>query len=222
VKSNRTLVIVIGAVVAVLALAGIAVLATGGDDDSAGVLAPGETVAEPSGPVEQNRPVEVDGPPLPTLDRELAEDPAIGAAFPVMDGQSFDGTPITLGGAADGPTLLVYLAHWCPHCNDEIPELIELRDRDGIPAGMNVIGIATASDNTAPNYPPSEWLADKDWPWDAMADDENSTSFLFGGGSGFPYLVILDAEGNVLARDSGQKSAEELAVWIQDALATAA
>lgn len=219
-KNNRTMFIVIGAVVAVLALAGIAVVVSG-DDESAGVLAPGETPRdEPLGPVEQNRPVEVTDPPLVSLDDTVVPDPAIGAAFPEMAGQTFDGTPISLGGATAGPTLLVYLAHWCPACNQEVPELIELRNRDGIPVDMDVIGISTGVDNTAPNYPPSDWLADRGWPWDAMADDAQSTSFLFGGGSGFPYLVILDADGNVLARDSGTKPAEELAVWIRDALAT--
>jgi thiol-disulfide isomerase/thioredoxin len=220
VKNNRTLLIVIGAIVAVLALAGIAVGAGGGDDESGGVLAPGETVAEPSGPVEENRPVETADAPLPRLGE--GQDPAIGTAFPTIDGQSFDGDPISLGGPTDGPTLLVFLAHWCPHCNDEIPELIELRNRDGIPADMTVIGVSTGVDNTAPNYPPSEWLVDKGWPWEAMADDSDSTAFAYAGGSGFPYLVVLDADGNVLARDSGTKSAEDLAVWIQDALSTAA
>ena len=219
-KNNRTLLIVIGAVVAVLALAGIAVLAGGGDDDSAGVLAPDETVAGPSGPVEENRPVEVDEAPLPQLGAE--PDPVIGTALPLIEGQTFDGDPISLGGPTDGSTLLVFLAHWCPHCNDEIPELIELRNRDGIPADMTVIGVSTGVDNTAPNYPPSEWLLDMGWPWDAMADDSDSTAFVYSGGSGFPYLVVLDADGNVLARDSGTKSAEDLAVWIQDALATTA
>ena len=221
-KNNRTLVIVIAAVVAVLALAGIAVLLTGGDDDSAGVIDPDTTVDEPSGPVEQNRPVVVDGPPLPTLDRNLAADPAIGMAFPPMEGQGFDGTPISVGGATDGPTMLVFLAHWCPACNEEVPQLVELRNRDGVPEAMSVLGVSTAADNTAPNYPPSEWLADLDWPWPTLADDADSTAFVFGGGSAFPYLAILDADGTVLARDTGVKTAEELAVWIRDALATAA
>ena len=218
-KSNRTLIIVVGAVVAVLALAGIAVLVSG-DDESAGVLAPGETRPEPSGPVEQNRPVEVTGPPLATFSDTVVPDPAIGTAFPEMAGETFDGTSISLGGASDGPTMLVFLAHWCPACNQEVPELVELNNRDGIPADMDVIGVSTGVDNTAPNYPPSDWLADRNWPWETLADDAQSTAFLFGGGSGFPYLVILDADGNVLARDTGAKPAEELATWISDALAT--
>jgi thiol-disulfide isomerase/thioredoxin len=120
--------------------------------------------------------------------------------------------------------MYVFLAHWCPHCNDEIPELIELNNRGGIPDDMNVVAISTAVDNSAPNYPPSEWIVDKEWPaeWPVMADSVESTSFVVSGGSGFPYLMIVGADGTVLDRASGAKSAEELATWIQDALATAA
>ncbi len=222
---NRTVMIVVGVVVLVLGLAGAAVLLGGDDESSGGVLAPGETTRPTYGDdVQENRPVEVAGNPLPGLDSVADDDVAIGTAMPVIDGATFDGNAMTIGGATDGPTLYVFLAHWCPHCNDEIPELIELNNRDGLPEGMNVVGISTAVDNTAPNYPPSQWIVDKDWPaeWPVMADSADSTSFVVSGGSGFPYLVITDADGNVLARDSGTKSAEDLAAWIQLALATSA
>jgi hypothetical protein len=55
-----------------------------------------------------------------------------------------------------------------------------------------------------------------------MADSAESTGFVVNGGGGFPYLMVADAEGDVLVRASGTKSAEELATWISDALATAA
>jgi thiol-disulfide isomerase/thioredoxin len=211
---NRTLYIVIGVIVVVLGLAGIAVAVSGGDDSSeSGTTAP-------SGDVEETRQVSVSGDVVPTLDAALVDDPAIGTVFPTIEGQTFDGTPITVGGPTDGSTMVVYLAHWCPHCNDEIPELVELNDTGGIPEELTVVGVSTAVDATAPNYPPSSWLADKGWPWKAMADDEASTSFVVSGGSGFPYLVILDADGKVVARASGEKSAEDLKVWIDEALAS--
>jgi thiol-disulfide isomerase/thioredoxin len=124
---------------------------------------------------------------------------------------------MSVGGATGDATLYVFLAHWCPHCNDEIPELIELRNRDGLPDGVNVVGVSTGVDSTGPNYPPSEWILDKNWPseWPMMADSVESTAFVVNGGSGFPYLMIVDADGNVLARDSGAKSAEDLAAWLQ-------
>jgi thiol-disulfide isomerase/thioredoxin len=223
---NRTVIIVVGVVVLVLGLAGAAVLLAGGDDESSGgVLAPGETTAPTYGDdVQENRPVEVTGAAIPSLDSVAADDIAVGTPVPVVTGATFDGNAVTIGGATDGPTMYVFLAHWCPHCNDEIPELIELKNRDGLPADMNVVAVSTAVDNSAPNYPPSEWMVEKRWPseWPVMADSVESTSFVVNGGSGFPYLMIVDADGNLLARDSGTKSAEELASWIQTTLATAA
>jgi thiol-disulfide isomerase/thioredoxin len=224
---NRTAIIVVGVIVLVAGLAGLAVLLSGGDDESSGgVVAPDQTtaVADAAGDVQENRPVTVTGAALPALERGGGADAAIGMATPVIDGATFAGEPLTIGGATDGPTLYAFLAHWCPHCNDEIPELIELRNRDGIPEGMNVVAVSTGVDNTGPNYPPSEWLVDKNWPtdWPVMADSAASEAFAFNGGGGFPYLMVVDADGTVLARDSGMKPAEDLAAFIQAALATAA
>jgi len=223
---NRTVMIVVGVIVLVLGLAGAAVLLSSGDDESSGgVLAPDETTRPTYGDdVQQTRPVEVAGDPLPSLREVVDVDPAIGLAMPLVDGATFDGNAMSVGGATDGATLYVFLAHWCPACNAEIPELIELENRGGVPDGMNVVAISTGVDNTGPNYPPSEWLLDMDWPskWPVMADSAESTTFVVNGGAGFPYLMIADADGNVLGRDSGAKSAEELAAWIQTTLDTSA
>jgi thiol-disulfide isomerase/thioredoxin len=218
---NRTVIIVVGAIVLVLALAGIAVLLTGGDEEAGGVLAPGESAPE-GVEIEETRPVEVTGAPVPQLDREAASDPAIGTPLPTLTGETFDGQPITVGGPSDGPTLVVYLAHWCPFCNEEIPELITVNQRGGFPDDLTVVGVSTGVDPAAPNYPPSEWLVEKGWPWRTLADSPESTAFVVSGGAGFPYLVLLDAEGNIIARDSGKKPADELEAWVNDALATAA
>jgi cytochrome c biogenesis protein CcmG, thiol:disulfide interchange protein DsbE len=218
-------IIVVGVIVLVVGLAGAALLLTGDDDSSAGVLAPGQTTRPSYGDdLQENRPVGVTGDALPALGTVVDADPALGMAMPLVEGATFDGNAVTVGGPTDGPTLYVFLAHWCPHCNDEIPELIELRNRGGLPDGMNVVAVSTAVDSSAPNYPPSEWIVDKQWPseWPVMADSAESTSFVVNGGGGFPYLMVADAEGNVLVRASGTKSAEELATWISDALATTA
>ncbi len=222
---NRTLLIVVGVIVLVAGLAGIAVVASGGDDSSNSAASESTSTVDESdttsapGELEQNRPVAAEGDNVPTLD-DSEVDPAIGTPFPVINGQSFDGSAVTIGGASDGPTLVAYLAHWCPHCNREVPELIALNNSGGVPADMRVVGVSTAVDNGAPNYPPSEWLEGEEWPWETLADDADSSAFLLGGGSGFPYLVILDDDGNILARDSGEKPADELETWIQDALAS--
>ena len=221
---NRTVIIIVGVIVLVVGLAGAAVLLSGGDDESSGgVLAPGETTRPTYGDdVQQTRPVEVTGDPLPSLSAVVDVDPAIGMATPVVDGATFDGNALSIGGDTDGATLYVFLAHWCPHCNDEIPELIELKNRGGLPEGMNVVAVSTGVQTTGPNYPPSDWIVEKNWPaeWPVLADSNESTAFVVNGGGGFPYLMIADADGNVLDRDSGTKSAEELAAWIQGAVGT--
>ena len=85
---NRTVMIVVGVIVLVLGLAGAAVLLSGGDDESSGgVLAPGETTRPTYGDdVQENRPVEVSGDPLPALDAVVDVDPAAGMPTPVVDG----------------------------------------------------------------------------------------------------------------------------------------
>ena len=209
-SKNRTFVIVAGVVVLIVAAALVAVLATGGSDDS----------GDASGEIEQSRPVEITGDALAPFE-DPAADAAVGQATPVVAGAGFDGTPMTIGGASDNPTMLVFLAHWCPHCNVEIPELIKLDDAGGIPDDLDVIGISTGVAAGQPNYPPSEWIVDKGWPWPTMADSENNEALNAYGGTGFPFLVIVDSDGTVLARQSGESTADELGVWIDDTLATA-
>jgi thiol-disulfide isomerase/thioredoxin len=133
----------------------------------------------------------------------------------VIVGESYDGSEVTIGGPSDGPTMVVFLAHWCPHCNAEIPELVALEQSGDLPDDLDVIAVATAVDPTRDNYPPSEWLDERGWPWAVMADDDLSTAMIEYGGTSFPFTVMLDADGNVLARKIGESSAEESLGWIR-------
>jgi cytochrome c biogenesis protein CcmG, thiol:disulfide interchange protein DsbE len=207
---NRTFLIVAGAVLLVVVAAIVAVVATGGSDDDSS-----------SSDVAQTRPVEATGEPLApfeTQDVDPTVDPAVGQPAPVVAGENFEGEAITIGEPADEPTLLVFLAHWCPHCNREVPELLALDDAGGIPGDLNVVGISTAVASDRPNYPPSEWIVDKGWRWPVMVDDEVGTAMTYYGGTGFPFLVMLDADGTVLARQSGESTADELGAWIDAVL----
>ena len=167
--------------------------------------------------LQENGPITVEGAPLAPYDGAPV-DLAVGETAPVVAGESFDGTPITIGGPTENPTLVVFLAHWCPHCNDEIPELLALDAAGDLPENLDVIGVSTAVDPAAENYPPSEWIVEKDWSWPAMADDENSTAIKTYGGTSFPFTVVLDAEGNVLARRAGSATAAETEAFLAAAL----
>jgi thiol-disulfide isomerase/thioredoxin len=134
-----------------------------------------------------------------------------------LNGFAFDGTTLTIAPTGK-PMLVVFLAHWCSHCNAEVPRLIEWKNSGTMPADMGVIGVSTGARNDAPNWPPSQWVVDKGWPWPVMADSEDQGAALAFGVSGYPGLILLDGDGKVLARRSGEASIDELKAWAQEFL----
>jgi cytochrome c biogenesis protein CcmG/thiol:disulfide interchange protein DsbE len=160
--------------------------------------------------------MQVIGDPLPQwgADTTTENDPARGMVAPVLVGQDFDGNPLRVDATAGGPTLVVFLAHWCPHCNNEVPRINELRDAGRFPADLNVVAVSTAIDPTRPNWPPSEWLVDLDWTYPAIADgvDMGAGEFIgtaaYGVG-GFPFVTLVGADGTVKARWAGEHEPDE-------------
>jgi thiol-disulfide isomerase/thioredoxin len=144
-------------------------------------------------------------------------DPARGKLAPSVNGFGFDGAPLTIAPTGK-PMLVVFLAHWCPHCNAEIPRLIEWKDSGAMPADLGVVGVSTGARDDAPNWPPSQWVVDKAWPWPVMADSEDQGAALAFGVSGYPGLILLNGDGKVLARRSGEASIDELKAWAQEFL----
>lgn len=187
-----------------LVLAGIAALAVvaivagggGGDDDDGSATAASET-----------RPVRIDGDALPPFTTPQ-DDPAVGTAAPTMAGEGFDGGTVTAGGG--GPAVLIFLAHWCPHCQAEVPVIVDWLADAGEPEGVDLIAIATSIDPARANFPPSEWFEREDWTLPTLVDDESSSAGAAYGLSGFPYYVVLDGEGKVALRLTGELERDEL------------
>lgn len=226
---------VVVAVVAAFAIAAVAVTGSGDDDGVARdtdsrVTVSRNTVADASTTNDVGRAagaaapidplgavVAVEGEPLPLRPRD-GSDTAVGQMAPALRGTDYDGQPMTIEPGTSGrATLVVFLAHWCPHCNDEIPRLLEWRDAGGVPDDLDVIGVSTAISADRPNFPPGEWLQEKGWEWPVLADDIPTeedmapTAATAYGVDGFPYFALLDAEGRVVVRDSGELSVEQLA-----------
>jgi thiol-disulfide isomerase/thioredoxin len=181
-ESSNKSVWLIGSIAAAIAIAAIVAVATQSSSD--------DVVTG----VEEFNSVEVAGDPLPQYS-DSASDTAIGMTAPILTGKGFTGNTIVTGPGA--PTLLVFLAHWCPHCQRELPLLVQW-NRDGlVPSGLDVIAIATSSDPASPNFPPSEWLAREEFPplWPVMTDSGEKTAANAMGVSGFPFFVLLDSAG---------------------------
>lgn len=171
-------------------------------------------------------PIAVIGTPLDPLGGvDVAQDPALGKVAPTILGRDTDGNPIKLDPTDGGPTMVVFLAHWCPHCNAEIPELNELRDDGRFPENLRIIGVSTAAAPDRPNWPPSEWLRKMDWTYPAIADGlEFSATAIVPiaaqayGVDGFPFTALLDADGKVVARWSGERGGDEVIAAIEQYL----
>ena len=159
-------------------------------------------------------PVAVVGDALPPYPEE-GDDPAVGMTAPVLVGETMAGDPITIDASVDGPTWVVFLAHWCSHCNAEIPVINQLRDEGRIPDGINVVGISTAYNPGRPNWPPDEWLEEKDWTFPAVNDGIDTVAGVYiaaneFGIGGFPFSMLVDGDGVITARWAGGRTADEL------------
>jgi len=154
-------------------------------------------------------PVAVRGTPLATLTDPDA-DPAVGQRIPSISGIDLDGQPLQIG-PNDGPMAIVVLAHWCPHCQAELPPLTDFLAQGGVPAGVSVVGLSTAIDPVRPNYPPSAWLQRAGWTQPTLIDDADSTALTALGITSFPGFVFVGADGTIALRLSGEIGAERFA-----------
>ncbi len=194
--------LVVAALVAVVLVTVVVIAVTGGDDGATpATLPPGEQAFGE---------VTVEGDDLPEYQKG-ADDPAVGEPAPTLVGETPSGDPITID-PQDGPLVVVFLAHWCPHCQAEVPRIVELAsespDGDTI-EGVPFVAVLTASDPNVENFPPGQWLSREGWPAPAMVDSQPESGQIPDalrayGLAGYPFLVAIDADGNVAARSSGE------------------
>lgn len=221
-QKNQTKFIAIGVAGAIAAIIAVVLVVGGGSSSSTTTSTTGDS-SEATQPINgdavaaaEYQLVQAQGEMLLALE-DPDNDPARGKIAPVLNGFSFDGAPLTVAPTGK-PMLVVFLAHWCSHCNAEVPRLIEWKNSGTMPADMEVFGVSTGARDDAPNWPPSQWVVDKGWPWPVMADSEDQNAALAFGVSGYPGMILLDGNGKVLARRSGEASIEELKAWTQELL----
>jgi len=152
-------------------------------------------------------PPTVTGTPLPKF-TGAAPDPARGLAAPLVDGYDYSGKAVSI--APTGRVQMVlFAAHWCPHCQREIPLLQAWVNAGGLPSDVDIVTVSTGIDPTLPNYPPEAWFAREGWTAPVIVDTDNSVAAAYGLAS-YPYFVILDGAGNVFARLAGEIPTDQL------------
>lgn len=194
VRRSPTVAVVGGIVAVVVLAAAVAMLSSAAPSD----------LSEPAA-----RELVVAGAPLPAMP-QAGTDPAAGQRIPSISGIGLDGEPMQIGPDA-GAQAIVVLAHWCPHCQAEVPVLTEWLASNQPPAGVRVVALSTAIDTARPNYPPSAWLQRENWTQPTLVDDAGSTGLAALGGTSFPAFVFVNSDGTVASRMSGRMSADEFA-----------
>lgn len=196
----------VGLVVVVVIVGVVAVLIGRSSDSgsSGGSASPSGGTVVPSGDLEYGA-IDVLGTPLADAPASGsgAADTAIGATIPTIKGETFDGSQMTI--APDGkPQIIMVVAHWCPHCQAEVPRLQDWLDTNGMPADVELVTLATANDPTQANFPAAPWLRKEGWSVPTMLDDKDDRAGAALGVTGFPTFIVVDKDGKVVFRTSGE------------------
>ncbi|WP_336249970.1 TlpA family protein disulfide reductase [Stomatohabitans albus] len=197
-KKTTLVVIAIIAAVAVV-LAGAYYLMTKSSDVTLGML-----------------PVSVEGEELPMPDPPsenddanslFTNDNAVGKTVPTIKGTDFDGQEHIIGKGSGKPQAIAVIAHWCPHCQREVKEAKDWVKNGQIPEGIELIALVTENNPRRPNWPPTDWLKNEQWPglavYDAPLTDNTHPGGKAVGIASFPTWIFTDADGKVVGRVAG-------------------
>ncbi len=196
-SSKYLLPILGGGLILVAAVAAIVLTSGSGDGEPASTPPPSAS----TGPVASEGAPVIAGTSLPVFET-TAGDPAIGLAIPTVQGTDFDGQPVSI--EANGrPKVILFLAHWCNHCQTEVPLVQEWLDAGGAPEDVDLISVATSIDQSLPNYPPEDWLDREGWTLPVIVDRAGTVSTAYGL-SAFPFWVFVGADGTVTGRLTGE------------------
>jgi thiol-disulfide isomerase/thioredoxin len=159
----------------------------------------------------------VTGDPLPIFN-PAAADPVVGLTAPSAVGADWEDNEVKI--EADGRAkIVVFLAHWCPHCQAEVPVVQAWLDEGNLPDDVDMYSVVTSTDRLRPNWPPQDWLEEEGWTVPALMDNEIGTVAVNYGMSGTPFYVVLDGDNNVIRRASGEIGTAGLNALVAEAQA---
>lgn len=147
---------------------------------------------------------------LPAMPEAVSADTSsTGLAAPTVIGQDFDGSEVVI--ASDGTAkAILFVAHWCRHCQAEIPRVQTWLNETGGVQGVDIYSVSTSASSGRSNFPASEWLASEGWTVPVIRDDKDNTVVQTFGGVGYPFWVFVNADGKVALRTSGELSIADL------------
>ncbi len=147
---------------------------------------------------------QVENPPTP-----LAA-PAIGAVAPDFSAKAKDGSTITKADIAGKPTLLVFFASWCPHCQAEVPKLKALAAAN---PDLKMVFIGVGYNDTQQGI----WDFQSKFALPVPTYDDGGKAASVYGITSYPTLVSVDTNGVIRDRDTGEVSPDRLTALVAKA-----
>ena len=168
----------------VVSIAGGWLLSRAGDDSSSNegvvVLSPGSTSQDP------------------TIGTNALN---TGKAFPVVQVESLDGEPVTLGEPTGKPFLVNFWYSTCEPCKREMPALVAAQEKYGIDiVGVNPRDTADLARDFAEEYGIT-------YP---LLRDPNGASLVALGVGTFPMTYLVSGDGTILEQHAGEITAAQL------------
>jgi len=152
--------------------------------------------------------VTITGNPLPAMQSGM-QDQSAGLPVPGLSGIDTSGAEVAF--SADGRAkIILFVAHWCPHCQDEIPVVRDWLAGDPLTDDIDLYTVATFTDPTRGNFPPTTWLEQEGWTAPVILDDENSSAARSFGITAVPAWVFVWEDGTVAFRGTGKPDAAGL------------
>jgi cytochrome c biogenesis protein CcmG/thiol:disulfide interchange protein DsbE len=144
-------------------------------------------------------------------------DPAVGQPAPTLRGEDPKGETVTAPTTGKA-TVVLFLAHWCPHCQAEVPVVQDWIEAGQKPDGVDLVGVATAMNAARTNYPTSEWLEKEGWTLPIIADGDSQAMDAYGL-SAFPFWVAVGPDGQVVKRVTGELTVDQINALFAEAAA---
>jgi len=149
------------------------------------------------------------GTDLPLFDSSAATDPAIGDTIANFEAQTITGG--TFNSIEPGVARIYsVLAHWCPFCQQELPEITDWLEANNLGSDVEFVAAAVAVDSNRDNYPPADWFEREDFTGTIIVDNTQARLMDILGTRSFPFLVAVNASGEVVERFSGTSTQAQL------------
>ena len=117
-----------------------------------------------------------------------------------------DNKPVSLAGRQGQPLVVNFWARWCPPCRVEIPELAALHARN---TGVTVIGINIETDPA----PVRDFAYAYDIHYPVLLSRAAGLDLMRSLGNtkvGLPFTVVLNRQGDIVARHTGAMTKQQL------------